>query len=116
VKYYNDTRHGLVTSLAVVSTKWMNRLPPDLQQAVIEEARDLHKELLDFSKTKTDQFVKIWKGQPKNEFIELTAAERRGFKDQAISVYGKFYKNHPAQKPLVEQIQAEVKKLQGTGR
>jgi TRAP-type C4-dicarboxylate transport system substrate-binding protein len=116
VKYYNDTRHAMVTSLAVVSIKWMNSLPRDLQKAVVEEARALHKELLDFSKAKSDQLVKIWKGQPKNEFIELTAAERKEFKDQAISVYGKFYKNHPAQKPLVEQIQAEVKKLQGTAR
>lgn len=116
VKYYNDTRHAVVTTLAVVSIKWMNTLPPDLQKAVVEEARDLHKEMLDFSKAKSDQFVKFWKRQPKNEFIELTAAERKEFKDQAISVYGKFYKNHPGLKPLVEQIQAEVKKFQGAAR
>lgn len=110
VKYFNATNHYMITTLAVVSTKWLNSLPADLQKAVTEESAALEKELFDFAKKRNSDDLKVWKDSSKNELVELTPQERKVFQERSAGVYDTFLKDNPTAKPLVDRIQAEVKK------
>ena len=79
-KYHTNTNHYIITSIGTVSKRWYDGLPPDLQQAVVEEGRAVHAELLDFTKNFYTEGVKTWKEKSKEGWIELTADQRAAFR------------------------------------
>lgn len=113
VKYYNNTGHYMITTLAVVSAKWLSGLPADLQKAVIEESGALKEEMFKFASERNAQDQKAWKDRPQNEFVDLTPQERKAFQDRVGPVYEKFLKDNPNAKPLLDKIQAEIKRVRG---
>ncbi len=85
-KFHTDTNHYLITSIGVVSKKWYDGLPPDLQEAVVEEARAVHPELLPWTKNFYNEAATIWKEKTKDGWIELTADQRAAFRQRMEGV------------------------------
>ena len=86
VKYHTNTDHYIVTSMNMVSKKWYDALPPDLQRAVIEEARADHAGLLAWTKDFYNASATLWKEKTTGGFVELTPAQREAFRSRMQGV------------------------------
>ena len=80
-KYYDvlktvtETHDAMVTSIALVSKAWYDKLPPDLQAILVEEGEAVQKELFDWTVDFNEKGRKLWveKG---GELIKLPAADQ----------------------------------------
>jgi TRAP-type transport system periplasmic protein len=79
-KYYANSDHYFITSIATVSKKWLDGLPPDVQKIVLEEGRAVQAELLDWGKNFYQAGVKTWKEKTGTGWIELTPEQRSAFR------------------------------------
>jgi TRAP-type C4-dicarboxylate transport system substrate-binding protein len=68
----NDT---MIVSAAAVSRPWLNKLPADLRQAVIEEGNKLQSRTMAQSRALDDTMRKRW-GDAGGEFITLSPADQ----------------------------------------
>jgi TRAP-type C4-dicarboxylate transport system substrate-binding protein len=84
-KYVIETDQPYLTSIVVMSKKWIATLPPDLQKIVRDDATKVSKEIVPFVK---DFFVKqydIWKGKG-GLLIKLPAAEQAAMMAKVSSI------------------------------
>jgi TRAP-type C4-dicarboxylate transport system substrate-binding protein len=84
-KYVIETDQPYLTSIVVMSKKWIATLPPDLQKIVHDDATKVSKEIVPFVK---DFFVKqydIWKGKG-GLLIKLPAAEQAAMMAKVSSI------------------------------
>jgi TRAP-type C4-dicarboxylate transport system substrate-binding protein len=58
-----QTDQPYVTSIAVLSKKWVDGLPPDLQKIVRDDAAKVSKDIVPFINDFFDGQAKIWKDQ-----------------------------------------------------
>ena len=80
VKFHANINHYLISSIGIVSKKWFDGLPPDLQGAILEEGRALHPELLPWAKNFYNESVTVWKEKTKDGWIELGPEQRDVFR------------------------------------
>jgi TRAP-type C4-dicarboxylate transport system substrate-binding protein len=75
VKTVTETHDAMVTSIAMVSKPWYDKLPPDLQKILMEEGEAVQKELFDWTVDFNNASRKIWidKG---GELIKLAPADQ----------------------------------------
>ncbi|HTO51002.1 MAG TPA: TRAP transporter substrate-binding protein [Burkholderiales bacterium] len=68
----NDT---MIVSAGVLSRPWLNKLPPDLRQIVIEEGNKLQPRLMEQSRVLDEQMRKRW-NEVGGEFVSLPAEDQ----------------------------------------
>ncbi len=112
-KFHTNTNHYLITSIGVVSQKWYDGLPPDLQEAVLEEARAVHPELLPWTKNFYNEAATIWKEKTKDGWIELTADQRAAFRQRMAGVDEKVAGQVAGLKEWVDLLRAKSKQHGG---
>lgn len=108
-KYHTNTNHYMVTVMGMVSKKWYDGLPPDLQQAVVEEGRADHAELLAFAKNHFNQSATTWEEKTKDGLIELTPEQRAAFRKRTEGVEEKVAEQFPVLKEWLELVRAKAK-------
>jgi TRAP-type transport system periplasmic protein len=74
-KYVVQTDQPYVTSIAVLSKKWVDGLPPDLQKIVRDDAAKVSKDIVPFINDFFDGQAKIWKDQG-GSLTRLPAADQ----------------------------------------
>src|SRR5579884_149281 len=110
-KYYSATQHYVITSIFLVNKGWYDRLPPDLQRLLSDQAKGLQNEMSQFSDDKNAESLKITRETPGDEVIELTPQQLSAFKATAPGVWDKYLQSTPDARPLLEGLQNEVKKV-----
>jgi TRAP-type C4-dicarboxylate transport system substrate-binding protein len=108
-KYLNETGHSFVFSLAAMSKRWFDTLPPDLQEMVLATAREAATEVnpweLDFLARQRKTWVE--KGGVLDAFSPADKAEllakTGGIGDDIV-------KTKPELQPLWAELQAAVKR------
>ena len=109
VKYHTNTDHYIVTSMNMVSKKWYDVLPPDVQRAVVEEAQADHAALLAWTKDFYQAGVKLWKEKTGDGFIELTPAQREAFRSRMQGVDEKVAQQVPGVQQWLDLLRAKAK-------
>ncbi len=101
----------MITSIFLVNKGWYDRLPPDLQKLLSDQAKGLQNEMSQFSDDKNAESLKITRETPGDEVIELTPQQLSAFKATAPGVWDKYLQSTPDARPLLEGLQNEVKKV-----
>ncbi len=105
-KYMTLSNHGYLGYLVVMSKKFYESLPKDLQEAVkqaMKEATAKERELA--AKLDKEQFNKIKEYANKTkklEIIKLNDEQRKAWKDAMSKIYPKFYDKDKIGKDLIE--------------
>jgi TRAP-type C4-dicarboxylate transport system substrate-binding protein len=75
VKHVTETHDAMVTSIAMVSKAWFDKLPPDLQKVLVEEGEAVQKELFDWTVDFNAKGRQTWTDKG-GELIKLPAADQ----------------------------------------
>ena len=115
IKAYERAKHFLlepqspIVSAFVVSKKWMNTLPPELQEAVRDAAKSLIDDATTYAEQYTEKAAQIMK-QEGVTFYELPAAEKKLTIEKYKMAQAAFLKDNPDLKPLYETIKKTLEK------
>jgi C4-dicarboxylate-binding protein DctP len=90
VKYVTLTEESIFVSFGVVSKAWFERLPPDLQQVVVQEGAALDKELTDWSKRYLADAADTWRKNG-GEVIHFSPTEQSAFLERMSTVGDKVF-------------------------
>jgi TRAP-type C4-dicarboxylate transport system substrate-binding protein len=112
VKYYTNTNHYFITSIATVSKRWFDGLPADIQKIVVEETRAIQAEILAWGKDFNRAAVAIWKDKTKDGLVELTPEQRATFRSRMEGVDVKVAQDVPGIKEWLDLLRARAKALQ----
>jgi len=110
-KYMTETSHAYIFSMAVVSKRWFDGLPADLQSAVMTTAQQVRDEVipwgLDFLVAQRKAWVE--KG---GEVIHLSDADRAELMAKMRPVGDDIVKSKPELKPLWDSLLAAAKRAE----
>jgi len=84
-KYFLETNHGVIASIAAVSQEWFEELPSDLQEIIEVAGKEATQSVKQFSIDDVNDAKEQWvkKG---GEIVELSADERRKFLDLMLPI------------------------------
>jgi TRAP-type C4-dicarboxylate transport system substrate-binding protein len=110
-KYMTETSHAYIFSMAIVSKRWFDGLPADLQSAVMTTAQQVRAEVipwgLDFLVAQRKAWVE--KG---GEVIHLSDADRAELMAKMRPVGDDIVKSKPELKPLWDSLLAAAKRAE----
>ncbi len=108
-KYMTISNHGYLGYLVVMSKKFWNSLPKDLQEATIKalkEATEKEREWArELDKSQFEKIAEYAKKTKKLEIIKLTPEQREEWKKAMSKIYPKFYDPKVIGKDLIEAAQ-----------
>jgi tripartite ATP-independent transporter DctP family solute receptor len=110
-KYLTESDHGFLVEFFFVSKKWFDRLPEDLQKAVVAEAQALAPVRLEWSKEHNGQptLDRLLAAHKDLQYYKLTKEEREAFREASQPVYRKFVEMAgPKGAQYLEKIKAKV--------
>lgn len=108
-KYFIDTRHAMVTSMAVVSRKWLTSLPPDLQKIVVDDGRRESAAIFPTAmKLLTDAYTG-WTAAG-GEVIKLSDSEQSKLMGIMAPSTEQVIAAHPEEKPMYDALLAAIKR------
>jgi len=108
-KYFTETDHAMVVSVAVLSKKWLDGLPASLRRIVIDEARKVGPTMDDFALTFFDEGRKRWT-QHGGELIKLPANEQAEMAKLLAGVGPDVVKKNPAVKKMYDMMVAAARR------
>ncbi len=108
-KYMTETGHAYIFSVAMLSKRWFDGLPADLQAAVMKTADEAQKETLPWSLDFLVSQRKAW-AEKGGEVINLSAAEKAELMQKMSPVGDDIVKTKPELKPLWEKLLASAKR------
>ena len=98
----NDAING---GAMLVSTKFWNRLPPDLQKVVAEVARELEPFMLEHVTEVDAKAVEAWKASGGN-VVTLSQADKTAYMRAALDVADQVFAKNPEVKKMYELLKA----------
>ncbi len=112
-KYLTESRHGVFVEFFFVSKKWFDRLPEDLQKAVVAEAQALVPVRLkwgkDYNQAALDSILSAHKDV---QFYKLTREELQSFRDASLPAQRKYVElAGPKGAQYLEKIKAKVAEM-----
>jgi TRAP-type C4-dicarboxylate transport system substrate-binding protein len=110
-KYMTETGHAYIFSVAMLSKKWFDGLPADLQGIVMSTAKQAQGEVLPWSLDFLVSQRKAWT-EKGGEVINLSAADHAELMKKMAPVGGDIVKTKPELKPLWEMLLAAAKRDQ----
>ena len=108
-KYMTETSHAYIFSVAMVSKRWFDGLPPDLQAAVRKAADETRDEVIPWSLTFLEDQRKAWVAKG-GEILHLSDAEHAELMQKMQPVGDDIVKTKPELKPLWDQLLAAAAK------
>jgi TRAP-type transport system periplasmic protein len=108
-KYVTETNHSFIFSIAMLSKRWFDGLPADLQPIVMSTADQTGKEVIPWATEFFGRQRKLWveKG---GELIALPPADEKELMQRMSSVGDDIVKTKPELKPLWELLVAAGKR------
>lgn len=111
-KHLTDTDHGFFVEFFMVSKKWYDRLPSDLQKAVQTEAQALIPVRLQWTKEYSKASLDKMLARKDVQYHKLTKAEWAAFRDASLSVHRKYAELNGAKgAQILEKIKAKVQEM-----
>ncbi len=110
-KYMTETSHGYIFSVAMVSKRWFDGLPPDLQSAVMTTAQQVRAEVIPWALDFLVAQRKAWADKG-GEVINLSAADHAELMAKMRPIGDDIVKSKPELKPLWENLLAAAKRTQ----
>jgi TRAP-type transport system periplasmic protein len=108
-KVLTETDDTMIISVGVVSKAWLDKLPADLRQIVIEEGAKLQKRTSEYSHESEDAMVAKWK-EMGGELVKLPPADMDKVHSLLASVGEDVTKDNPAEHAFYEEVKAVAKK------
>jgi TRAP-type transport system periplasmic protein len=108
-KYMTETSHAYIFSLAVLSKKWFDGLPADLQTAVTKTADEARTEAIPWALSFLEEQRKAWVAKG-GEIIHLSEAEHAELMTKMAPIGDDIVKSKPVLKPMWDQLQAAAKR------
>ena len=108
-KYFIDTRHAMVTSMAVVSRKWLRSLPADLQKIVIDDGRKQSASIFPTAMKLMNDAYAAWTAAG-GEVIKLSPEEQAKLMGIMAPSTEQVIAAHPEEKPMYEALLAAIKR------
>jgi TRAP-type C4-dicarboxylate transport system substrate-binding protein len=108
-KYVTETRQSYIFSIAVLSKRWFDGLPADLQTLVMDAAKQAEGELKQWSLDFNASQRKVWT-EKGGELIALPDAEQAELMAKIGGVGDDIVKTKPVLKPLWDQLVATAKR------
>jgi TRAP-type C4-dicarboxylate transport system substrate-binding protein len=108
-KYMTETSHAYIFSVAMLSKKWFDALPPDLQAAVRQAADETKGEVIPWSLTFLEEQRKVWVSKG-GEILHLSDAEHAELMTKMRPVGDDIVKSKPELKPLWDLLIAAATK------
>jgi TRAP-type C4-dicarboxylate transport system substrate-binding protein len=110
-RYLTETSQAYVISIAMVSKRWFDGLPADLQAAVTAAAKQAETEVTPWELDFLAAQHRLWTGKG-GEIIAFPDADRGELAARLAAVGDDIVKTKPALKPLWEQLLAAAKRSQ----
>jgi len=110
-KYITETGHAYIFSVAMLSKKWFDGLPADLQGIVMTTARQTQGEVLPWSIDFLVTQRKAWT-EKGGEVINLSAADHAELMKKTAPIGDDIVKTKPELKPLWDMLLAAAKRGQ----
>lgn len=112
-KYLTESDHGFFVEMFMVSKKWYDSLPADLQKAVVAEARALIPVRLkwseDYNKASLEKILATAKDV---HFHKLTKQEWAAFREASLPTHKKFVEANGAKAAqYLKRIEAKIREL-----
>ncbi|MBI3076830.1 MAG: TRAP transporter substrate-binding protein [Deltaproteobacteria bacterium] len=108
-KYHTNTDHYFITSIGTISKKWYDTLPADLQRAVVEEARGLHREVHEWTKALYVQAEKLWIEKTRDGYVRLMPEQRAAFRTRLEASADKVAQELPQLKEWLDLIRVKAR-------
>jgi len=108
-KYMTETGQSYIFSAAMLSKRWFDGLPADLQTAVMKTADEAQKETLPWSLDFLVSQRKAW-AEKGGEVINLSAADKAELMKKLSTVGDDIVKTKPELKPLWDKLVVSVKR------
>ncbi len=103
-KYIMESNHSLTADAFLVNKPWFDKLPAEIQKAMVEETRKLAPIRKVQEIERNNGFRKKIAATGKNEFVEISSAEKRRFREAGQLAYDEFVKKNPNLKPILDAI------------
>ena len=106
-KYYDilkavtETHDAMITSIAMVSKLWYDKLPPDLQKILVEEGEAVQKELFDWTVDFNNKGRQTWTDKG-GELIKLPAADQAELTKRLSTVGDEVVASQPRLKEIYD--------------
>jgi TRAP-type C4-dicarboxylate transport system substrate-binding protein len=110
-KYLTESDHAYVFSISVVSKRWFDSLPADLQQVVLTTAKEVQADVLPWSRTFVADQRKQWT-EKGGEFIRFSPDDMAQLMKLVAPVGPEIVKTRPDQKALWDLLNETVKRVQ----
>lgn len=107
-KYLSVSNHGVIVIHNLVSKKWWDKLPPDLQKTVSEIFKEAEKVTWERSEEIDREAIKAMKGAGL-KFVNISPAERERFREATKNVKNIYIKGIGENgKKLVDMLEADI--------
>jgi TRAP-type C4-dicarboxylate transport system substrate-binding protein len=108
-KYMVETRQAYFYSVAMLSKRWFDGLPADLQQQIMTAAKQSAREVLPWSLDFLERSRASWKASG-GEMVTLPEAETKELREKLATVGDEIVKDKPDMKPMWDMLVALAKK------
>jgi len=108
-KYMTETGHAYIFSVAMLSKRWFDALPNDLQAIVMTTAKQAQTEVIPWSLDFLVSQRKVWT-EKGGEVINLSAADHAELMQKMRPIGDDIVKTKPELKPLWDQLLAAAKR------
>jgi TRAP-type C4-dicarboxylate transport system substrate-binding protein len=110
-KYLTEANHAYVFSIAVVSKRWFDTLPADLQEVVLRTAKEASDDVLPWSLNFVAEQRKLWTDKG-GEYILLSPEDRAQLMKMTAPIGAEVVKTRADTKSLWDLLNATVKRVQ----
>ena len=110
-KYYDTAAHELnthlweIVSLALVSKRWYDQLPPDLQKAVVETGKSIEPEVNKWSLARAAKDEETWTSHG-GKIVTLSAAEQEDAESKVTAAIQPILKKNAPLNEFYERLKA----------
>lgn len=108
-KYVVETDQPYLNSIIVMSKRWLDSLPPDLQKIVRDDAEKTSKDIVPFVKEFFGNQRKVWTDKG-GELISLPAAEQAAMVEKVSSIGDDLSKSKPELNKTVKAVFESAKR------
>jgi TRAP-type C4-dicarboxylate transport system substrate-binding protein len=110
-KYMTETAHAYIFSVAMLSKKWFDGLPADLQSAVLKTADETRMEVVPWSLAFLEEQRKAWVAKG-GEILHLSDTEHAELMSKMAPIGEDIVKTRPLLKPMWDQVLAAARRAE----
>jgi TRAP-type C4-dicarboxylate transport system substrate-binding protein len=108
-KYMVETRQAYFYSIAVLSKRWFDALPPDIQTEIMATSKQVAREVLPWSLDFLEKSRANWTANG-GEMVTLPEADSKALREKLATVGDDIVKDKPDVKPVWDMLVAIAKK------